>query len=423
MAQKEAAKGDVTVIRDVDIRPFKVDVPKDAIDDLRQRISATRWPSKELDPSQGVQLGTLQELARYWATDYDFGRLERRLNALPQFMTEIDGVDVHFIHVQSKHKNAMPLLITHGWPGSVIEMLEVIGPLTDPTAHGGSDDDAFHLVIPSLPGYGLSSKPTEVGWNANRIAQAWVELMNRLGYTRYVAQGGDQGASVTDAMARLAPKGLLGIHLNLLSTFPNEVAADIFGGQIAHGLLKRVAVAAFASRAEKESEALHGVEGLFMRGYLVEMLEHSQTIGSALTDTPIGMAAWFLDHDPDSYEKISRAFLEGKSSGGLTRERIVDNLTLYWVTNTANSAASLYWETGQAVSAAIASGAKPPELKLPVAFTVFPEEIFKAPRSWAEKVYPNLVYFNEAPKGGHFAAWEEPQVFSEEMRAAFRSLR
>ena len=406
-----------------EIRPFQLDISDKEIADLRQRITSTRWPSKELDPSQGVQLATLQELARYWATEYDFGRLEAKLNALPQFITQIDGVDIHFIHVRSRHENALPLIITHGWPGSVIEMLEVIGPLTDPTAHGGSADDAFHLVIPSLPGYGLSSKPTEVGWNANRIAQAWAELMNRLGYTRYVAQGGDQGASVTDAMARLAPQGLLGIHLNLLSAFPNEVAADIFGGQIAHGLLKRVAVAAFASRAEKESEALHGVEGLFMRGYLVEMLEHSQTIGSALTDTPIGMAAWFLDHDPDSYEKISRAFLEGKPSGGLTRERIVDNMTLYWVTNTANSAARLYWETGQAVNAAIASGAKPPELKLPVAFTVFPEEIFQAPRSWAEKVYPNLVYFNEVDKGGHFAAWEEPQLFSEEMRAAFSSLR
>jgi pimeloyl-ACP methyl ester carboxylesterase len=406
-----------------EIRPFQLDISDKEIADLRQRITSTRWPSKELDPSQGVQLATLQELARYWATEYDFGRLEARLNALPQFITQIDGVDIHFIHVRSRHENGLPLIITHGWPGSVIEMLEVIGPLTDPTAHGGSADDAFHLVIPSLPGYGLSSKPTEVGWNANRIAQAWAELMNRLGYTRYVAQGGDQGASVTDAMARLAPQGLLGIHLNLLSSFPNEVAADIFGGQIAHGLLKRVAVAAFASRAEKESEALHGVEALFMRGYLVEMLEHSQTIGSALTDTPIGMAAWFLDHDPDSYEKISRAFLEGNPSGGLTRERIVDNLTLYWVTNTANSAARLYWETGQAVNAAIASGAKPPELKLPVAFTVFPEEIFQAPRSWAEKVYPNLVYFNEVDKGGHFAAWEEPQLFSEEMRAAFSSHR
>ena len=425
MAQKEVTTDDVTVIRDAEVHEFHAKVPQEAIDDLRRRLEATRWPGEELvkDASMGVQQPLLQEIARYWTNDYDFGRLEQRLNAFPQFMTTIDGVDVHFIHVKSKHEDAMPLLITHGWPGSVIEMLEVIGPLTDPTAHGGSADDAFHLVIPSLPGYGFSSKPTEVGWNANRIALAWAELMSRLGCERYVAQGGDQGASVTDAMARQAPQGLLGIHLNLLSTFPNEVGADIFGGQIAHGLLKRVAVAAFASRAEKEPEALHGVEGLFMRGYLVEMLEHSQTIGSALTDSPIGMAAWFLDHDPDSYAKISSAFLEGKPSGGLTRDHILDDFTLYWVTNTANSAARLYWETGQAVNASLASGAKPPELKLPVAFTVFPEEIFQAPRSWADKVYPNLIYFNEAPKGGHFAAWEEPQIFSEEMRSAFKSLR
>ena len=424
MATDQTTQKTVTV-PDVDIRRFEVNIHDEAIEDLRRRIEATRWPSKELvpDPSQGVQLAMLQEIARYWSTEYDFRRLESRLNALPEFITEIDGVDIHFIHVKSRHENALPLIITHGWPGSVIEMLEVIGPLTDPTAHGGSAEDAFHLVIPSLPGYGFSGQPTEVGWNANRIAQAWAELMHRLGYTRYVAQGGDQGASVTDAIARQAPSGLLGIHLNLLSTYPNEVLADIFGGQIAHGFFKRVAVAAFASRAEKESAALRGVEALFMRGYLAEMLEHSQTIGTALTDTPIGMAAWMLDHDTDSYEKISHAFLEGHPSGGLTRERIVDNMTLYWVTNTANSSARLYWETGQAVQAATTSGAKPPELKLPVAFTVFPQEIFQAPRSWAEKVYPNLTYFNEAEKGGHFAAWEEPQLFSEELRAAFRSLR
>jgi pimeloyl-ACP methyl ester carboxylesterase len=425
MAQQEATKDDVTVIRDAEVRPFTMKVSQDAIEDLRRRLAATRWPDKELvkDGTQGVQLALLQELARYWSTEYDFGRLEKRLNALPQFMTHIDGVDVHFIHVKSKHDKAMPLLISHGWPGSVIEMLEVIDPLTNPTAHGGSADDAFDVVIPSLPGYGLSSKPTEVGWNTDRIGRAWAELMNRLGYKRYVAQGGDQGAGVTDSMARQAPDGLLGIHLNLLSTYPNEVGADIFGNQIAHGLFKRVAVAAFASRAEKEAAALKQVEGLFMRGYLAEMLEHSHTIGSALTDSPIGMAAWFLDHDADSYQKISAAFLDGKPSGGLTRERIVDNMTLYWVTNTANSSATLYWETGRAVNASLASGAKPPELKLPVAFTVFPQEIVQAPRSWAEKVYPNLMYFNEAPKGGHFAAWEEPQIFTEEMRAAFKSLR
>jgi pimeloyl-ACP methyl ester carboxylesterase len=405
------------------IRPFHLDISDKEVADLRQRIAAARWPGKELDQSQGVQLATIQELARYWATDYDFGRLEARLNALPQFMTEIDGLDIHFIHVRSRHENALPLIITHGWPGSVIEMLEIIGPLTDPTGYGGRDEDAFDVVIPSLPGYGFSGQPTEVGWNAGRIAAAWAELMNRLGYTRYVAQGGDQGASVTDAMGRQAPKGLLGIHLNLLSAFPTEVLAAIFGGEIAEGLVKRVAVAVVASRAEKEHEALQKVGALFMRGYLVEMLEHAQTIGYSLTDTPVGMTAWMLDHDADSYEKISRAFLEGQPSGGLTRERIVDNLTLYCVTNTATSSARLYWETSQVVQAAIASGQKPPELSLPVAFTVFPGEIFQAPRSWAEKVYPNLVYFTEADKGGHFAAWEEPQLFSEEMRAAFKSLR
>jgi pimeloyl-ACP methyl ester carboxylesterase len=405
------------------IRPFHLDISDKEVADLRQRIAAARWPSKELDQSQGVQLATIQELARYWATDYDFGRLEARLNALPQFMTEIDGLDIHFIHVRSRHENALPLIITHGWPGSVIEMLEIIGPLTDPTGYGGRDEDAFDVVIPSLPGYGFSGQPTEVGWNAGRIAAAWAELMNRLGYTRYVAQGGDQGASVTDAMGRQAPKGLVGIHLNLLSAFPTEVLAAIFGGEIAEGLVKRVAVAVVASRAEKEHEALQKVGALFMRGYLVEMLEHAQTIGYSLTDTPVGMTAWMLDHDADSYEKISRAFLEGQPSGGLTRERIVDNLTLYCVTNTATSSARLYWETSQVVQAAIASGQKPPELSLPVAFTVFPDEIFQAPRSWAEKVYPNLVYFTEADKGGHFAAWEEPQLFSEEMRAAFSSLR
>jgi pimeloyl-ACP methyl ester carboxylesterase len=408
-----------------EIRPFNVDIPEEELAELRRRIASARWPSKELveDPSQGVQLAMLQELARYWQTDYDWRKAEARLNALPQFTTEIDGVDIHFIHVRSRHEDALPLIITHGWPGSVIELLEVVGPLTDPTAHGGRAEDAFDLVLPSLPGYGFSGEPSEVGWNADRIAQAWAELMNRLGYTRYVAQGGDQGASVTDAMARQAPNGLLGIHLNLLSAFPTEVLAAIFGGEIAQGLFKRVAVAVVASRAEKEHAALDGVAALFMRGYLVEMLEHSQTIGYALTDTPVGMAAWMLDHDPDSYEKISRAFLDGQPSGGLTRERIVDNMTLYWLTNTATSSARLYWETRQVVQAATASGQKPPELSLPVAFTVFPGEIFQAPRSWAEKVYPNLVYFNEVDRGGHFAAWEEPQLFAEEMRAGFRALR
>ena len=406
------------------VRPFRVDMSEEAIADLRRRIAATRFPDKELvaDASQGVQLAMLQELARYWSTDYDFRRLASRLNALPQFMTKIDGLDIHFIHVKSRHENALPLIITHGWPGSVIEMLEVVGPLTDPTAHGGRAEDAFDLVLPSLPGYGFSGQPTEVGWDAGHIAQAWAELMNRLGYTRYVAQGGDQGASVTDAMARQASNGLVGIHLNLLSAFPTEVLAAVFGGEFAQGLFKRVAVAIVASRAEKERAALDAVAGLFMRGYIAEMNTRPQTIGYGSTD-PVGLAAWMLDHDADSYEKISHAFLEGQPSGGLTRDRIVDNITLYWLTNTATSAARLYWENARSIVAAIASGQKPPELSLPVAFTVFPGEIFQAPRSWADKVYPNLIYFNEADKGGHFAAWEEPELFASEVRAAFRSLR
>jgi pimeloyl-ACP methyl ester carboxylesterase len=406
------------------VRSFHVDIAEEQLAELRDRIAATRWPSKELvaDSSQGVQLAMLQELARYWETKYDWRKVEAKLNALPQFTTEIDGLDTHFIHVKSPHENTLPLIMTHGWPGSVIEMLEVVDPLTDPTAHGGEAEDAFDLVIPSLPGYGFSAQPTEVGWGAGRIAQAWAELMNRLGYSRYVAQGGDQGASVADAMARQAPNGLVGIHLNLLSAFPTAVLAAVFGGEFAEGLFKRVAVAAVASRADKQRDALHAVTALFMRGYIAEMNTRPQTIGYGSGD-PVGMAAWMLDHDADSYEKISRAFLDGQPTGGLTRDRILDNITLYWLTNTATSAARLYWENFQSIAAAIASGQKPPELSLPVAFTVFPGEIFQAPRSWAEKVYPNLIYFNEADKGGHFAAWEEPEVFSGELRAAFRSLR
>jgi pimeloyl-ACP methyl ester carboxylesterase len=409
-----------------EVRPFQIDTPDAELAALRGRISAARWPSNELvnDASQGVQSKMLQELARYWSTEYDFGRLAARLNALPQFKTEIDGLDIHFIHVKSEHENALPLIITHGWPGSVIEMLEVIGPLTDPTAHGGSAEDAFDLVIPSLPGYGFSDQPTELGWDPSRTARAWGELMSRLGYSRYVAQGGDQGASVTDAMGRQAPDGLIGIHLNLLTSFPTDVGAALFGGLIPAGLFKRVAIAVLASRAaKKDPETLDAVAGLFRRGYIVEMPEHPQTIGYALTDTPVGLAAWMLDHDPDSYAKISNAFLGGQPSGGLTRERIVDNVTLYWLTNTATSSARLYWEGFRAIFAAIGTGEKPPELKLPVAFSVFPGEIFQAPRSWAEKVYPNLIYFNEAERGGHFAAWEEPELFSEELRAAFASVR
>ncbi len=407
------------------IRPFVIEAPEAQLDELRRRIAETRWPDKELveDPSQGVQLATIHKLADYWASDYDWRRCEAELNALPQFKTEIDGVDIHFIHVKSRHENALPLIITHGWPGSVIEMLEVVGPLTDPTAYGGDAEDAFDLVLPSLPGYGFSDPPREVGWDAGRIAQAWAELMNRLGYTRYVAQGGDQGASVTDAMARQAPDGLVGIHLNFLASFPTEVGAAIFGGEIAHGLFKRVGVAVIASRAEKEHDALDKVAGIFMSGYIAEMNTKPQTLGTGLTDTPVGLAAWILDHDADSYEKISSAFLDGQPSGGLTRDSVVDNITLYWLTNTATSSARLYWENARTINESLATGAKPPELSLPVAFTVFPDEIFQAPRHWAEKVYPNLTYFNEVDKGGHFAAWEEPELFASELRAAFRSLR
>ena len=410
-----------------EVRPFRVEYSDEDLADLRRRVNETHWPSKEVvvDASQGVQLETLQAIARYWSTDYNWRVVEARLNALPQFKTQIDGVDIHFIHVTSRHDNAMPLLLTHGWPGSVIEMLGVVGPLTDPTAHGGTEADAFDLVIPSLPGHGFSGAPSEPGWNPDRIARAWSVLMSRLGYTRYVAQGGDQGASVTDAMGRQAPEGLLGIHLNLLASFPTPVVLGIFGGNIPapEGLFKRLGVAAITDSVNKEPTAFNAAAGVYHRGYLVEMGEHPQTIGYAATGSPVGLAAWMLDHDPDSYAKISRAFVEGTETGGLTRDATLDNITLYWLTNTATSAARLYWEETQATVKALSTGQKPAKLELPVAFTVFPNEIFQAPRKWAEKVYPNLTYFNEVDRGGHFAAWEEPELFTDEMRAAFRSLR
>ncbi len=391
------------------VRPFRVDIPQADLDDLRRRIAATRWPHKELvaDPSQGVQLATLQELARYWTTEYDMRRLEGRLNALPNFMTEIDGLDIHFIHVTSRHENALPLIITHGWPGSVVELLDVVGPLTDPTAYGWSAEDAFDLVLPSLPGYGFSAEPTEVGWDPAHVAQAWAELMDRLGYTRYVAQGGDQGAGVTDAMGRLAPAGLLGVHFNFLDAAPRELLMAALGLRLAF--------------SEEERAQFMRLTGILKRGYLTEMGEHPQTIGYSLVDSPLGLAAWMLDHDADSYEKISRAFLDGQPSGGLTRDHILDNITLYWLTGTGASTSRLYWENSRAVTAAIKQ--PPPHVTLPVAFTVFPGEIFQAPRHWVKSAYHNLMYFNEVDKGGHFAAWEEPQLFAEEMRAAFRSLR
>jgi pimeloyl-ACP methyl ester carboxylesterase len=390
-----------------EIRPFQVEIHEEQIDDLRRRIATTRWPSRELDDSQGVHLKMLQALARYWAEDYDFGRLEERLNAVPQFTTEIDGLDIHFIHVKSDHENALPLIITHGWPGSVLELLEVIGPLTDPTAHGGSPDDAFHVVIPSLPGYGFSAEPTEVGWDPAHTGKAWAELMDRLGYTRFVAQGGDQGAGVTDAMARQEPDGLLGVHFNFLDAAPRELLMAALNFRLPF--------------SEDDRAQLGKFTGVFMRGYLTLMGEHPQTIGYSIVDSPVGLAAWMLDHDVDSYEKITRAFLEGKPSGGLTRDSVLDNITLYWITGTGTSTARLYWENSRAVVAALKHS--PPHVKLPVAFTVFPGEIFQAPKHWVKKAYHNLIYFNEADKGGHFAAWEEPGLFSAELRAAFKSLR
>ncbi len=389
------------------VRPFRVDMPEEALAELRRRIAATRLPSRELvaDRSQGVQLATIQELARYWASDYDWRACEARLNALPQFTTEIDGVDIHFIHVRSRHENALPLVITHGWPGSVIELLEVVGPLTDPTSHGGRAEDAFDLVLPSLPGYGFSAEPTEVGWDPGRIAQAWAELMKRLGYTRYVAQGGDVGASVTDAMGRQASEGLLGIHVNLLVAMLGNAAPP--------------------AETEKERAAMDAVTTFRTTGfgYFLEQATRPQTIGYALLDSPVALAAWMLDHDTDAYYKISRAFVDGQPSGGLTRDHILDNITTYWLTATGASAARSYWESGRAQAVAVAAGQAPPQVTLPVGFTTFPGEIFAAPRSWVEQVYPTLAYFHEVDKGGHFAAWEEPELFATEVRAAFRSLR
>jgi pimeloyl-ACP methyl ester carboxylesterase len=392
----------------LDIRPFQVETPEEELAELRRRIEATRWPSKELvaDRSQGVQLATLQALARYWTGDYDWRRCEAKLNALPQFTTEIDGVEIHFIHIRSRHENALPLIMTHGWPGSVIELLETVGPLTDPTAHGGGPEDAFHLVLPSLPGYGFSGKPTELGWGPGRNALAWAELMRRLGYTRYVAQGGDLGAIVTDVMGRLAPEGLLGIHVNLL-------VASI-------GLEDQLPAESEQERATLEAVKAFTTDGF---GYFLEQSTRPQTIGYALLDSPIGLAAWLLDHDTDSYYKISRAFVDGEPVGNLTRDNILDNITLYWLTGTGASAAQWYWETGRAQAAARAAGQAPPAVSVPVGFTTFPGEIFAAPRSWVETVYPNPAYFNEVDRGGHFAAWEEPQLFSDEVRAAFSSLR
>ena len=388
---------------DTAIRPFQINIPDEALVDLRRRLAATRWPDRETvnDRSQGVQLAKIQELVRYWGTDYDWRKAEAQLNALPQFMTTIDGVDIHFIHVRSRHPHALALIMTHGWPGSVFELLKTVGPLTDPPASGGRAEDAFDLVLPSMPGYGFSGKPTGTGWNPDRIARAWAELMRRLGYTRYVAQGGDWGAPISSAMARQAPAGLLGIHVNLPATVPPEVAAALAGGGPAP-----------AGLSEQERAAFDALDTFYKkyRAYAAMMGTRPQVIGQALTDSPAGLAAWMYDYNNGEPERL------------LTKDDFLDDVTLYWLTNSATSAARLYWETsGQSVL--LAAAQKTAEISLPVAITVFPDEVYRAPETWARRAYRNLIYFHEVDKGGHFAAWEEPQLFSEEIRAAFRSLR
>ncbi|TML27844.1 MAG: epoxide hydrolase 1 [Actinobacteria bacterium] len=390
-----------------EIRPFHVEIPEEALDDLRGRIAATRWPEKETvnDQTQGVQLATIQALVRYWSTHYDFRRFEARLNELPQFMTEIDGLDIHFIHVKSPHEDALPLIITHGWPGSVIEMLNVIGPLTDPTAHGGSAEDAFDVVIPSMPGYGFSERPATTGWDPIHIARAWIQLMKGLGYTRYVAQGGDWGAQITDVMGAEAPPGLLGIHSNMPGTVPPEVSKALAtGGPAPTGL------------SDEESRAFEQLSFLYTKGigYATEMNLRPQTL-YGLADSPAALAAWMLDHDAQSYEDITAAF-EGNAVGNLTRDEVLDNITMTWLTNTGISSGRLYWEN--TLGFFDVKG-----VSVPAAVSVFPRELYQAPRSWTEKAYPKLIYFNEVDQGNHFAAWQEPDLFTTELRAAFSSLR
>jgi pimeloyl-ACP methyl ester carboxylesterase len=393
------------------IRPFHVNIPKEQLVDLRRRIAATRWPDKETvaDQSQGAQLAELQALVRYWGSGYDWRKVEAKLNALPQFMTNIDGVDIHFIHVRSRHKNALPLIVSHGWPGSVIEQLKIIGPLTDPTAHGGSAEDAFDVVIPSLPGYGFSGKPTGTGWDPDRIARAWAELMQRLGYTRYVAQGGDWGTPISSAMARQAAAGLLGIHINLPATVPPEAAAALGGGPVPAGLSEK-------ERAVLDALMKSGKNG--NSAYFTMMTARPQTVGYAATDSPAGLAAWILVHP--GFAQWTYGAEAGQSP---TKDDVLDNITLYWLTNTAASSARLYWENGARGSVIVAAAQKTADISLPVAVTVFPEDVYRAPETWARRAYRNLIYFHEVDKGGHFAAWEQPELFSAELRAAFRSLR
>jgi pimeloyl-ACP methyl ester carboxylesterase len=387
-----------------DVRPFTVDVPDEQLADLRRRINATKWPDRETDPSQGVQLDTIQALARYWATDYDWPTFERRFAALPHFITEIDGVDIHFIHVRSEHEDALPLIVTHGWPGSTIEQLKIIDPLTKPTEHGASAADAFHLVIPSLPGHGFSGKPTETGWDPIRIARAWVELMGRLDYSRFVAQGGDWGNAVTEQMALLKPPGLLGIHTNMPATVPLDVSKALQRGDPPP-----------AGLSAEERTAYEVLDHFFKTGvgYANEMANRPQTL-YGIADSPVGLAAWMLDHDVRSYELIARAFVG--QPGGISRDDVLDNVTHYWLTNTAISAARLYWESKLAFFDVKG-------VEIPVGVTVFPDELYPAPQSWAERAYPKLVHFNKVDEGGHFAAWEQPQTLAEELRATFRSLR
>ncbi|HXB91369.1 MAG TPA: epoxide hydrolase [Puia sp.] len=391
------------------IRPFHIKISEEALKDLKRRVIATRWPDKETvnDPSQGVQLATMQKLAQYWGAEYDWRKVEAKLNALPQFMTTIDGLDIHFIHVRSKEKNALPIIITHGWPGSIIEQMKVIGPLTNPTAYGGKAEDAFDVVIPSLPGYGFSGKPTTGGWEPVHIAKAWIELMKRLGYKKFVAQGGDWGNAVSETMALMAPPELLAIHTNMPATEPADISKALAAGVMPDGL------SADEKNAYQQLDFFNK-KGL---GYANEMSLRSQTL-YGIDDSPIGLAAWMLDHDARSYDLIVRVF-DGKTEG-LSKEDIVDNITLYWLTKTGISSARLYWETAQ-----IAKGGffDPRNVTIPVAVSVFPDEIYAAPESWARKAYPNLIYFNKLSKGGHFAAWEQPEQFTLEMRAAFKKFR